>query len=59
MAKQLGRVPIPGSEVEFGGLHLVAERPSGRRNRIGTIVVSRAAPTPATPVGNNHRQETA
>ena len=59
MAKQLGRVPIPGSEVEFGGLHLVAERPSGRRNRIGTIVVSRAEPTPAAPVGNNHRQESA
>jgi CBS domain containing-hemolysin-like protein len=59
MAKQLGRVPIPGSEVEFGGLHLVAERPSGRRNRIGTIVVSRAEPTRAAPVGNNHRQESA
>jgi len=41
MAKQLGRVPIPGSEVEYGGLKLVAERPSGRRNRIGTIVVTR------------------
>src|SRR5918996_666739 len=56
MAKQLGRVPIPGSEVEFGGLHLVAERPSGRRNRIGTIVVTRAEPKAAAPVGN-HRQE--
>ena len=56
MAKQLGRVPIPGSEVEFGGLHLLAERPSGRRNRIGTIVVTRAEPKAAAPVGN-HRQE--
>ncbi|HEX5993594.1 MAG TPA: hemolysin family protein [Jiangellales bacterium] len=59
MAKQLGRVPIPGSEVDFAGLHLVAERPSGRRNRIGTIVVTRAEPTQATRVGNNHRQESA
>jgi CBS domain containing-hemolysin-like protein len=42
MAKHLGRVPIPGAEIEFGGLKLVAERPSGRRNRIGTIVVTRA-----------------
>ncbi|HEU4540107.1 MAG TPA: hemolysin family protein [Jiangellaceae bacterium] len=57
MAKQLGRVPIPGSEVEFAGLHLVAERPSGRRNRIGTIVVTRAEPAAAAPVGNNRRQE--
>ncbi|HEX6336675.1 MAG TPA: hemolysin family protein [Jiangellaceae bacterium] len=59
MAKHLGRVPIPGAEVEFGGLHLVAERPSGRRNRIGTIVVTRAEPAQPTTVGNNHRQESA
>ncbi len=57
MAKQLGRVPIPGSEVEFGGLHLVAERPSGRRNRIGTIVVARAETEEPAPIGNNHTQE--
>jgi CBS domain containing-hemolysin-like protein len=41
MAKQLGRVPIPGAEVDVGDLHLVAEGPAGRRNRIGTIRVSR------------------
>ncbi|MFW6205095.1 MAG: hemolysin family protein [Actinomycetota bacterium] len=45
MAKHLGRVPIPGAQVEFGGLKLVAERPSGRRNRIGTIVVTRSEPS--------------
>jgi CBS domain containing-hemolysin-like protein len=57
MAKQLGRVPIPGSEVEFGGLHLVAERPSGRRNQIGTIVVTRAEPPPPpSPNGTNGRE---
>ncbi|PSL06934.1 CBS domain containing-hemolysin-like protein [Haloactinopolyspora alba] len=41
MAKQLGRVPIPGAEVDVAGLHLIAEEPEGRRNRIGTIRASR------------------
>ncbi|SDU60671.1 hemolysin family protein [Jiangella alkaliphila] len=41
MAKQLGRVPIAGAEADVAGLHLVAEGPSGRRNRIGTVRVSR------------------
>lgn len=41
MAKQLNRVPIAGSVVKVAGLELVAERTSGRRNRIGTVVVSR------------------
>ena len=42
MAKQLNRVPIAGSAVTYDGLELVAERPAGRRNRIGTVLVSRA-----------------
>lgn len=42
LAKQLGRVPIPGATVEVEGLRLTADRPSGRRNQIGTIVVERA-----------------
>ncbi|MGH8825996.1 MAG: hemolysin family protein, partial [Jiangellaceae bacterium] len=41
MAKHLGRVPIAGTEVEVAGLQLVAEGPAGRRNRIGTVRVSR------------------
>jgi CBS domain containing-hemolysin-like protein len=41
MAKQLGRVPIPGAEIEFGGLRLVAEGPAGRRNQVATVVASR------------------
>src|SRR5215207_8550527 len=41
MAKQLGRVPIPGAEVEMAGLRLVAEGPAGRRNQVATIVVTR------------------
>ena len=42
MAKQLNRVPIAGSVVTYDGLKLVAERPAGRRNRIGTVLVSGA-----------------
>ena len=41
MAKQLNRVPIAGSVVAYSGLELVAERPAGRRNRIGTVLVTR------------------
>ncbi len=41
MAKHLGRVPIPGAEVALEGLRLVAEAPTGRRNRLGTVLVER------------------
>jgi len=41
MSKHLNMVPIAGSEVTLEGLRLVAERASGRRNRIGTVLVSR------------------
>lgn len=41
MAKHLGKVPIAGSEVSLDGLRFVAEAPRGRRNRIGTVLVSR------------------
>jgi CBS domain containing-hemolysin-like protein len=44
MAKHLGKVPIPGSAVEIDGLRFVAEAPSGRRNRIGRVLISRAEP---------------
>ncbi len=40
MAKVLNKVPIAGSVVKFGGLEMVAERSTGRRNRIGTVIVS-------------------
>ncbi|MGH3499148.1 MAG: hemolysin family protein [Nocardioidaceae bacterium] len=39
MAKHLGKVPIPGSHVEVEGLYFEAESPSGRRNRVGTVLV--------------------
>jgi len=44
MAKQLNKVPIAGAVVEFEGLQLVAERSTGRRNRIGTVLASRLEP---------------
>jgi CBS domain containing-hemolysin-like protein len=40
MAKYLGRVPIPGSTVEVAGLVLRAEEAKGRRNRIGTVLIT-------------------
>ena len=43
MAKHLGRVPIAGSVVEVNGLRFEAETPAGRRNRIGTVLVTRLA----------------
>jgi len=40
LAKHLGKVPIAGSEVEIEGLRFTAEAPTGRRNRIGRVVIS-------------------
>jgi CBS domain containing-hemolysin-like protein len=44
MAKHLGRVPIPGSHVEAHGLRLEAEAPTGRRNRIATVLIRVVGP---------------
>ncbi len=41
MAKHLGRVPIPGSVVEAHELRFEAEAATGRRNRIGTVLIAR------------------
>jgi CBS domain containing-hemolysin-like protein len=56
MAKHLGKVPIRGSVVELEGLRFEAEGPSGRRNRIGRVLVSRVdAPTHDTALkGSDH-----
>ncbi|MEV2238880.1 hemolysin family protein [Micromonospora sp. NPDC049891] len=45
LAQTLGRVPIPGAQVEVAGLRLVAEGTTGRRNRIDTVLVRRVEPT--------------
>jgi CBS domain containing-hemolysin-like protein len=42
LAQALGRVPIPGAVAVVGGLELVAEGTTGRRNRIDTVLVRRA-----------------
>jgi CBS domain containing-hemolysin-like protein len=50
MAKALGKVPIPGSSVEVQGWRFTAEETKGRRNRIGTVLITPAVqpqPTPA------------
>ncbi|HYH34846.1 MAG TPA: hemolysin family protein [Nocardioides sp.] len=47
MAKHLGRVPIPGSAVEAHGLRFTAEDAAGRRNKVGTVLISRVAPASA------------
>nr|WP_196791634.1 hemolysin family protein [Motilibacter deserti] len=39
LAKMLGRVPIPGAEVEVEGITLTAEGLAGRRNRVATVLV--------------------
>ena len=46
LAKHLGRVPIPGAQVWLHGIELTAESAQGRRNRIGTVLVRRAAAVP-------------
>ncbi|MFT3875291.1 MAG: hemolysin family protein [Propioniciclava sp.] len=43
MAKELNRIPIPGSVVVWEGIELVAERASGRRHTIQTIVAGLVA----------------
>jgi CBS domain containing-hemolysin-like protein len=42
LAQSLGRVPIPGAAATVGGLLLVAEGTTGRRNRIDSVLVRRA-----------------
>jgi CBS domain containing-hemolysin-like protein len=41
LARELGRVPIPGASAEVAGLRLTAESAGGRRNRIDTVLVRR------------------
>jgi CBS domain containing-hemolysin-like protein len=53
LAKHLGRVPIPGASVTVEGLTLVAESTTGRRNRIGSVLVSRAAQPPGGKSGRS------
>jgi CBS domain containing-hemolysin-like protein len=49
LARELGRVPIPGASVSFDGLRLTAETTGGRRNRIDTVLVHREPPPEPEP----------
>ena len=49
IGKTIGRVPILGSTCEVAGLRLTAERMSGRRHRIATVVVERVEPALSVP----------
>lgn len=42
LAKQLERIPIPGTSIVIGGWEFVAERAAGRRNKIGTILIRKS-----------------
>ncbi|GAB2458309.1 hemolysin family protein [Jatrophihabitans fulvus] len=44
LAEAIGRVPIAGSHAVVHGLELRAEQVGGRRNRVDTILVTRAVP---------------
>jgi CBS domain containing-hemolysin-like protein len=43
LAHELGRVPIAGSAATVTGLRLTAENLAGRRNKLGTVLIERAA----------------
>jgi len=49
MGKELNKVPIPGSVVEWEGIQLVAERGIGRRNSILTVLASLVEEAEADP----------
>ena len=60
LAKHLGKVPIAGSEVEVEGLRFTAEAPTGRRNRIGRVVITPVGvPAPHLPADAVTEQPTA
>ena len=50
LAHALGRVPIAGSQAVVAGLSLTAESLAGRRNRIGTVLVTKVVPAEADSV---------
>lgn len=55
LAQALGRVPIPGAVATVSGLQLTAEGTTGRRNRIDTVLVRRAAEDGTESAGDTDR----
>ncbi|WP_338747989.1 hemolysin family protein [Janibacter alittae] len=47
LGKVTGRVPISGAHCEVAGLSLTAEKMSGRRHRVATVIVERVASSDA------------
>ncbi len=43
LGKHIGQVPIPGSEITIGQWRFTAERPIGRRKRVGTVLIENEA----------------
>ena len=54
IGKVTGRVPIVGARCEVAGLRLTAEKMSGRRHRIATVIVERVTTDDAGP---GHQRE--
>jgi CBS domain containing-hemolysin-like protein len=57
MGKYLGKVPIPGSSVEVAGLRFTAEEAKGRRNRVGTVLITPVAKQEAWPAPADHEPD--
>jgi CBS domain containing-hemolysin-like protein len=55
LARELGRVPIPGATVTVDGLRLTAETTGGRRNRIDTVLAHRESAAVPAPDGRRQR----
>ncbi len=55
LARRLGVVPIPGSYIDIDGHRMVAELAAGRRNRLGTVLVSPLVDS--TGANHDHDQE--
>ncbi|MCS6710762.1 HlyC/CorC family transporter [Brachybacterium sp. EF45031] len=57
LAKALGKVPVVGAEADAHGLHMVAEKTSGRRKRVSTLLVTRTPRTEETAEDDSGRHE--
>jgi CBS domain containing-hemolysin-like protein len=57
LAQALGRVPIPGASAVVGGLQLIAEGTTGRRNRIDTVLVQPAPDEESANSAHEHERQ--
>ncbi len=56
IGKVTGRVPIVGTSCEVAGLRLTAEKMSGRRHRLATVVVERVGVSDAESETSDHEE---